>query len=72
MYAREFCLIHQDFRSSGPILCDEVRIEENDEDQAGGWPSFYSWPALESLVPGVVYGGSGAAEYEILPISQSG
>jgi Tfp pilus assembly protein PilX len=72
IYSGEFCLIHQAFRSSGPIVCDEIRIQKDDEDQGGGWPSFYSWPALESLVPGVVYGGSDAAEFEILPISQSG
>jgi hypothetical protein len=73
MYAREFCLIHQAFRSSGPILCDEVRIEENDEDQGGGWPTFYSWPELQSLVPGVLYGSSETAtRFELVPLEQTG
>ncbi len=73
MYAKEFCLIHQNFASSGPILCDEVRIEENDEDEGGGWPTFFSWPELQSLVPGVLYGSSGTTtRYELILLEQSG
>ncbi len=54
VYATEHCLIRQDFHVSGPVICDEVRIEENDEDQGGGWPSFFDWPELETLVDGVI------------------
>ena len=54
IYATDHCLIRQDFHVSGPVICDEVRIRENDEDQGGGWPSFFDWPQLQTLVDGLV------------------
>lgn len=54
VYATDHCLIHQDFHVSGPVICDEIRIEEDDEDEGGGWPEFFDWPQLESLVDGVI------------------
>lgn len=54
IYATDHCLIRQDFHVSGPVICDEVRIQENDEDQGGGWPSFFEWPELETIVDGVL------------------
>lgn len=56
MYAEEHCLVHQGFRSSGPIICEDVRIQQGGLGQGGGWPSFYSWPPLESLIPAQLYG----------------
>jgi hypothetical protein len=68
MYARDHCLIHQQFRSSGPILCDEIRIQN-----LGGWPSFYEWPALQSLIAGQMYGSFAmAADYKLILGEQVG
>jgi hypothetical protein len=69
MYARDHCQIHQDFRSSGPIICDEIRIENTD----GSWPDFYSWPELQSLIAGQMYGSFAmAASYKLILGEQVG
>jgi hypothetical protein len=69
MYARDHCQIHQDFRSSGPIICDEIRIENTD----GSWPDFYAWPELQSLIAGQMYGSfATAASYELILGEQVG
>jgi hypothetical protein len=69
MYARDHCQIHQDFRSSGPILCDEIRIENTD----GSWPDFYEWPELQSLIAGQMYGSFAmAASYKLILGEQTG
>ncbi|MDH3225718.1 MAG: hypothetical protein OEM67_01325 [Thermoleophilia bacterium] len=73
VYAEEFCLIHQDIYVSGPMICDEIRIQEDDEDQGGGWPTFFSWPELQSLIPGVLVGDpSNAADWKIELLEQTG
>ena len=73
VYAEDFCLIHQDVYVSGPMICDEIRIEENDEDQGGGWPTFFSWPELRSLIPGVLYGDvNNLTTYEVELLERTG
>jgi hypothetical protein len=73
VYAQDFCLMHQDVYVSGPMICEEVRIQENDEDQGGGWPTMFSWPQLQSLIPGVLYGDtSTSTTYEIELLEQTG
>jgi hypothetical protein len=73
VYAEEFCLIHQDIYVSGPMICSEIRIEENDEDQGGGWPTIFSWPKLQSLIPGVLLGYSDdATDWSIEVLEQTG
>jgi hypothetical protein len=68
MYARDNCLIHQEFRSSGPIICDEIQIRN-----LGGWPTFYSWPELQSLIAGQMYGSFAmAADYKLILGEQTG
>jgi hypothetical protein len=58
MYAEDHCQIHQNFHSSGPIICDEIRIESTD----GQWPDFYEWPELQSLIAGQMYGSFAVAD----------
>ena len=58
MWAKDTCHIHQDFRSSGPIICDTVLI---DDEQGPSDPTFYSWPPLQSLIAGQMYGSFGSA-----------
>lgn len=73
IYAKQFCLIHQAFHSSGPVVCEEVRIEENDEDQGGGWPTFYSWPKLQEALPdALVYSETGETVLEVELLEQTG
>ncbi len=73
VYAEDFCLIHQDIYVSGPMICSEIRIEEDDEDQGGGWPTFFSWKELQSLIPGVLLGyADNAADWEIELLEQTG
>jgi hypothetical protein len=68
MYARDHCLIHQEFRSSGPIICDEIQIRN-----LGGWPTFYEWPELQSLIAGQMYGSFAmAASYTLILGEQVG
>jgi hypothetical protein len=69
MYADGFCQIHQAFRSSGPIICDEIRIQNTD----GQWPTFYEWPALQSLIAGQMYGSfDNADDYTFILGEQTG
>lgn len=65
IFATDHCLIHQNFHGSGPVICDEVRIEENDEDQLGGWPTFFDWPPLVTLVDGLISGTSGPPVFNV-------
>ncbi len=64
MWAKDTCHVHQDFRSSGPIICDTILI---DNAEGNGLPTFYSWPPLQSLIAGQIYGSFGSAsDYALL------
>ena len=64
MWAKDTCHVHQDFRSSGPIICDNILI---DNAEGNGLPTFYSWPPLQSLIAGQIYGSFGSAsDYSLL------
>ena len=63
MYARDQCLIHEAFRSSGPVICDQIQIL----DDTGTWPTFYPWPPLQTLIAGQMYGSfASAADYDLI------
>ena len=51
LYAQGDCLIHQDFKLSGPVICDTISLPFNE-----AWPSFYSWPPLNELIDAQIYG----------------
>jgi hypothetical protein len=51
VYAVGDCTVHEAFRLSGPILCDEILIPYD----SATWPSFYTFPSLGSLVDGQLY-----------------
>jgi hypothetical protein len=57
MYAIDDCIIHQAFKSSGPIICDEIDIPYD-----GAWPTFHAWPSLQSLIAGQMYGSFAVAD----------
>ncbi len=51
IYAQGDCLVHENFHLSGPIVCDEITLP----DEPNGWPTYYPWPDLGTLVDGQVY-----------------
>ncbi len=51
IYAQGDCLVHENFHLSGPIVCDTITLP----DEANGWPTYYPWPDLGTLVDGQVY-----------------
>ena len=62
MYAKDQCVIHQLFHSSGPVICNQIQIV----DDTGTWPTFYPWPPLQTLIAGQMYGSfASAADYDL-------
>ncbi len=51
IYANGDCLVHENFHLSGPIVCDQITLP----DEPNGWPTYYPWPDLGTLVDGQVY-----------------
>jgi hypothetical protein len=69
IYAGDDCLVHENFHLSGPIICDDIQLP----DEANGWPTYYAWPALGSLVEGQAYGSpNNAADYVVTAGDQLG
>ncbi len=69
VYAVDDCTIHESFRLSGPVVCNEIRLPSS----TYGWPTFYTWPPLGSLVDGQVYINTAtASNFELELRSQSG
>ena len=69
IYAVDECLVHENFHLSGPIICDEIQLP----DEPTGWPTYYTWPPLGSLVEGQAYGSpNGAADYVVTAGDQLG
>lgn len=66
VYANGDCLIHQDFQLSGPVMCNNINIVNgqsgNGDNGQPDWPTFYTWPALGSLIDGQVYISTGSAD----------
>ena len=61
--------MHENFHLSGPIICDEIQLP----DEPNGWPTYYTWPPLGSLVEGQAYGSpNGAADYVVTAGDQLG
>jgi hypothetical protein len=51
IYARGDCLVHENFHLSGPIICGRIQLPT----EPNGWPTYYAWPPLGSLVEGQSY-----------------
>lgn len=61
MYAQDDCTIHQHFKMSGPVICDEILFPFDET-----WPEVYPWPPLGSLIDAQIYGDpGGATEYAV-------
>jgi hypothetical protein len=62
-------MIHERFFLSGPVVCGSISLPY----QSDGWPTYFSFPSLSSLVDGQKYGDSSdPGGYEIQPGTQSG
>lgn len=64
VYSDGRCEVHQWFHLSGPIICGEIDLPSD----SWGWPQYYPWPSLGSLVEGQQYGSVGDADdYALVP-----
>jgi Tfp pilus assembly protein PilX len=69
IYAKGECTIHQNFHDSGPVICDTISLPSD----GFGWPTYYTWPPLGSLVDGQVYADpTTAGDFLVAPLEQSG
>jgi Tfp pilus assembly protein PilX len=69
IYAKGECTIHQNFHLSGPVICDTIYLP----DDGYGWPTYYTWPPLGSLVDGQIYADpETAGDFLVRPLEQSG
>jgi Tfp pilus assembly protein PilX len=69
IYAKGECAIHQNFHVSGPVICDTISLPAD----GFGWPTYYTWPPLGSLVDGQVYADpETAGDFLVAPLAQSG
>ena len=53
VYAKGNCQVHEFFKLSGPVICNQIQI--NDGIETGTYPTFSAFPPLGSLVDGQVY-----------------
>jgi hypothetical protein len=69
LYAQDHCLIHENFHMSGPVVCDQIQLPS----EPNGWPTYYPWPDLGSLVDGQIYADpTTAGDFLVVPGQQSG
>ncbi len=56
------CMIHENFRLSGPVICNSIQLPY----ESDGWPTYYPFPSLTDLVDGQTYGNlADASSFEI-------
>ncbi len=53
VYAKGNCQVHEFFKLSGPVICNQIQI--NDGIETGTFPTFSAFPPLGSLVDGQIY-----------------
>lgn len=69
IYANGDCTVHENFHTSGPIVCNKILLPSSDN----GWPTYYDWPPLGSLVEGQMYSNpETAGDFVVVPGLQSG
>ena len=70
VYAQDDCTIHENFYTSGPLICDQIMLPSEAE---GYWPTYFTWPDLGTLVEGQKYGApSTSPDFELVVGAQSG
>ena len=56
------CMIHEQFKLSGPVICNSIQLPY----ESDGWPTYYPFPSLNDLVDGQKYGNlANASAFEI-------
>jgi len=69
IYANGDCTVHENFHTSGPIVCNRILLPS----AANGWPTYYDWPPLGTLVEGQMYSNpETAGDFVVVPGVQSG
>lgn len=69
VYAKDDCTIHENFHVSGPLICDRIILPS----EPNGWPTYYDWPDLGSLIDGQIYGSSATSpDFQLVVGDQSG
>ena len=69
IYANGDCTVHENFHTSGPIVCNRILLPA----EPFGWPTYYDWPPLGSLVEGQMYSNpETAGDFVVVPGLQSG
>ncbi len=69
IYANGDCTVHENFHTSGPIVCNRILLPS----ASNGWPTYYDWPPLGSLVEGQMYSDPDTAgDFVVVPGLQSG
>ncbi len=71
VYAKGNCQVHEFFKLSGPVICNQIQIDDGEE--AGYFPTFSAFPPLGSLTDGQIYlNPNNAASYEMKLGTQTG
>jgi hypothetical protein len=69
IYANGDCTVHENFHTSGPIVCNRIILPSS----SNGWPTYYDWPPLGSLVEGQMYSDPDTAgDFVVVAGQQSG
>jgi hypothetical protein len=69
IYSNGTCTVHENFHLSGPIVCNRIDMPS----EPFGWPTYYYWPPLGTLVDGQVYMTPETADEHLLVLGpQSG
>jgi Tfp pilus assembly protein PilX len=69
IYANGDCTVHENFHTSGPIVCNRILLPS----APNGWPTYYDWPPLGSLVEGQMYSDpETAGDFVVVPGLQNG
>jgi hypothetical protein len=69
VYANDDCTIHENFHSSGPVICDRIILPS----EGNGWPTYYTWPDLGTLIDGQMYGSAeNSPDFQLIVGPQTG
>ncbi len=66
MFSTSDCLIHQNFRDSGPVICNTISLPN----ESGGDPTFYTFPYTGNLTDGQKYHDVATATHFELDLGQ--
>ncbi len=69
LYSKGDCLIHENFKDSGPVVCNTITLPKEQD----GLPTYYPYPALTDLTDGQKFSDTATAtNFELDPGQQTG